>query len=869
VSGGLKQRLTAILAADVAGYTRLMAADAGATVAALDESRAVFRRHIEANRGRVIDMVGDSVLAVFDTAAGAVDAALAVQKALEAASASITEERRMRVRIGVHLGDVMEKPDGSVYGNGVNIAARLQAKAWPGGLCMSQSLYDSVKHGLPAAARFGGRQRLKHIEEPIPIWHIVPEGTAALGRYSAEALDAAPNNLPLQLTSFIGREGELAEVGRLLTQSRLLTLLGAGGIGKSRLSLEAAAEAIEDFEDGVWFVELATLQDARLVPQAVASVMGVKEAAGRPVSEALVRHFKDRRTLLILDNCEHLLQGCADLARQLLQAGPHAKILASSREPLRVAGETTYPVPALPENEAMRLFVDRAAKARPDFRVNGEATAIASVCKRLDGIPLAIELAAARVRALSVKAIDARLDDRFRLLTRGDQTALPRQQTLRALIDWSYDLLTEEERAVLRHLAVFAGGWTLEAAGAVAASGTVDEASVLNPLTQLVEKSLVTLDPSGERYRLLDTVRQYAQERLQQSGDETQARTRHLQFYVRLAEEARPKLRGAEQGEWLSRLDAERENLLTAHGWCDRAPMGADAGLRLAYLLRPYWMNRGLLDLGHRLTVEALMRSGAQVRNAARCRGLFDAGQLSVFMGRYAAALRYLEESLVIARELGDQRSVAVALQPLGMAHLGLGDLPAARRILEEALELAEGRGEQREIAAAGNQLAQLARVEGDLDRAEQLYTRVLAIMRQLEDRESIAIVLLNLAMVAIGRYDAERARVMLLEVSAIAEETRSKRLGQSLLDVSAGLAALRKDWERAACFYGAAEAQTAHTGLRRDPGDEAFLTPLVASSRDALGPAPFSAAEQAGSALSYEEVMAQTRGWLGAPYTS
>jgi non-specific serine/threonine protein kinase len=615
----------------------------------------------------------------------------------------------------------------------------------------------------------------------------------------------------------------------------------------------------------VWFVELAALHDARLVPHAVASVMGIKEAAGRPVSEALVRHFKDHRTLLILDNCEHLLQGCADLARQLLQAGPHAKVLASSREALRIAGETTYAVPALPESEAVHLFVDRAAKARPDFRVNGEAVAVTNICRRLDGIPLAIELAAARVRALSVKAIDERLDDRFRLLTRGDQSALPRQQTLRALIDWSYDLLTPAERAVLGRLAVFAGGWTLEAAEAVAAFGTVDPASVLDHLTQLVEKSLAMMDASGERYRLLDTVRHYAEERLEESGDADDARKRHLQLYLDLAGEARPELAGAKQGEWLARLDLERENLLAAHAWCDRAPDGAEAGLRLAYLLRPYWIKRGLLELGHNFTLDALTRPGAQARNLTRCRGLFDAGQLSVFMGRYAEALRYLEESLAIAREIGDKRRIAAALQPTGMAYLGLGDLPAAKRLLEEALALAEQGGEQHEIAAASNQLAQLLRVEGDLDRAEALYERVLELMRSLEDRESIAVVLLNLAMVAIGRYDDERARVMLIEVMAIADEIGSNRLAQSVFDVAAGLAALRQDWPRAARFYGAAEAQIGQTGLRRDPGDEGFLVPLMAKARAGLDRDAFAAAEGAGRGLSLEEGLAQARAWLSS----
>jgi len=370
--GGLRQRLTAILAADVAGYTRLMAADAGATVAALEKARAVFREQIAAQGGRVVDMAGDSVLALFESTAGAVDAALGVQKALEAASQAIAADRRLRMRIGVHLGDIIEKSDGTIYGHDVNVAARLQAKAVPGGLCMSETLYESVKDKLAGGARFAGRQRLKNIDAPIAIWQIVPEGAAA----AQHELDTTAHNLPLQLTSFIGREGELAEVAKLLEQSRLLTLLGTGGIGKSRLSLELAAQVMPQFADGVWLVELATLRDARLVPQAVASVLGVKEAAGRPVSEALIEHVKDRQLLLILDNCEHLLQGCAELARSLLQSGRAAKLVASSREPLRVAGETTYAVPALPQSEAERLFVERARAAKPGFRVNGAAAAV-------------------------------------------------------------------------------------------------------------------------------------------------------------------------------------------------------------------------------------------------------------------------------------------------------------------------------------------------------------------------------------------------------------------------------------------------------------------------------------------------------------
>src|SRR6185503_4242474 len=391
-------------------------------------------------------------------------------------------------------------------------------------------------------------------------------------------------------------------------QSRLLALLGVGGIGKSRLSLQTGADLIDDFHDGVWLVELAQITDPRLVPQAVASALGVKEAAGRPVSEALVKFFKDRRLLLILDNCEHLLAACAELAKELLEAGPHSKVLASSREPLRIGGEATYPVPALPDSDAERLFVERARGAKPDFRLNGSGSAVTNVCRRLDGIPLAIELAAARVRTLSPDAIASRLDDRFRLLTRGDRAALPRQQTLRALIDWSHDLLTEPERAVFRRLAVFAGGWTVEGAEAVVAFSGMDKAEVLNHVSDLAEKSLVVVELGGERYRYLETVRQYAYEKLDETGEIAEARMRHLQHYLAFAEKARPEIVGPRQAEWLARLDLERENLHAAHAWCDHAPDGAEFGLRLVYLQKQYWLNRGLFGLGLRLSTDALAR---------------------------------------------------------------------------------------------------------------------------------------------------------------------------------------------------------------------------------------------------------------------
>jgi non-specific serine/threonine protein kinase len=689
------------------------------------------------------------------------------------------------------------------------------------------------------------------------------------------------HNLPAALTRFIGREREKREVRDLLADAPLVTVTGFGGTGKSRLALEVASGSADLHPDGAWLVELAPLSDERLVPQAVAAVLGVKEGKGPRgdgVLGSLVEHVRGLQLLLVLDNCEHLLGACARLARALLEANPRLKVLATSREALHVAGEATYPLAplavadldrpagaeAVAANDAVRLFVDRACAAQPAFRLtDGNAGAVAEICRRLDGIPLALELAAARVRALAVEAIAGRVGERLRLLAKGDPSALPRQQTLRALIDWSHELLPEDERAALRRFSVFAGGWTVEAAEAVLAGDGIEEAAVLDLVVALVEKSLVIPDDGGGRYRLLDTVREYAQERLEEAGEAAAVRSRHLGWFLALAEKASAQIVGPDQAAWLARLDLERENLLAAHAWCDHADGGAQAGLRLVRALRRYWINRGMPGLAHRLADEALARPGAQARNLLRCRALFDAGQLDSWMGRYAPARDGLVESLSIARELGDAARVEAALQALGIAALGLGDLAGARGHFEEALVLARELGNPRELAAALVNLAQLHRLEGRADAAEPLYGKAVDLARELGDRETIAIGLLNLAMVAIGRGSPDRAAPCLDEALAIASETGSKPLGQAALDVCAGLAASRRQWDDAARFYGMAQAQLSLTGLYRDPADEAFLAPLVAAARKALRAGAFEAAMASRSGTTYEEALAGARAWI------
>ncbi|MBK6393964.1 MAG: tetratricopeptide repeat protein [Betaproteobacteria bacterium] len=762
--------LVTFLFTDIEGSSRLWEQEPERMRPALARHDALVRGAVQRHRGTVVKMLGDGVHAVFDDPLDAIAAIVDLQLAL--AEPPPDGDLALRVRSGVNCG-VVERRDGDYFGSPVNRAARIMGSAHGGQILLSQSVVALVADRLPkdVTLRDLGLARLRDLASAEHLYQVL-HPKLRHDFPALRSLEATPNNLAQQVTSFVGRERELAEVTRLLGTARLITLLGAGGIGKTRLAMHVAADVMDAYPDGVWFVDLAPLSDARLVPQAVASVMGVAEEAGRTVVDALVGYVRDKRMLLVLDNCEHLLHACAEIAGPLLRAGAQLKLIATSREPLHVAGETSYHMPALAvpdagdkvtpdalaHYEATHLFIVRATAAQPSFRAtSANAPAIADICRRLDGIPLAIELAAARVGALPVEKIAARLSDRFRLLTGGDQTALPRQQTLRALIDWSHDLLTDPERVLLRRLAVFAGGWTLEAAEAVCAGGDIDEADVLDLLTHLVDKSLVAMDADGSRYRLLETVREYALAKLDESGEGETARMRHLAYYVSFGEGAQHAFYGPDQAETFAHIDLERENILAAHAWAAHEPPDSELGLRLTYSVGPYWFARGQADLGRRLSEEALARPGAHTRSAARARALFEAGWQCCHLGRYEEAGSRLEESLAIGRELGDRAHVARVLQPLGMAAFGRGDIDASRAYLEEAAELARESGDKRELAAALNGLAQLHRVEGALDAAEPLYDRVVRLARESGDREAIAVGLLNLAMVSIGRGTGER----------------------------------------------------------------------------------------------------------------
>jgi predicted ATPase/class 3 adenylate cyclase len=867
--------VTTHLFTDIQGSTRLWESEPERMREALARHDALTRAMIAQHGGAVVKMIGDGAQAVFDNPVNAVRAALELQRAL--ADPAATAGLQLLVRCGLHAG-VDEQRDNDFFGPSVNRTARIMNAAHGGQVLLSEAVAGLVADRLPdgAALQDLGAVRLRDLERREHVYQLLHPDLAR-DFAPLRSLEATPNNLPLQASSFVGRERELLDVEIMLGRTRLLTLLGPGGIGKTRLSLQAAADTMHAYPDGAWFVELAPLTDSRLVPQALASVLGVKEGV-RSILDGLSTYVRDRSLLIILDNCEHVLQGCADLAARLLQSGSRVRILASSREPLRVAGETTYPlrplstpdpeqamtVALLNQYEAARLFVQRVLAVQPALQITQpDSEAVATICQRLDGIPLALELAAGRARVLSLQRIAERLSDRFGLLTRGDQSATRRQQTLRASIDWSYELLTDAERMLLRRLSVFAGGWTLEAAEAVCAGGEVHAHEVLELLGNLVEKSLVTADLEQGRYRLLETVRQYAQERLEQSSEGEALRTRHLDFYVLLAEQADPGADRMRSKAWFAPLDAEWGNLLAAFDTCRPIDGGASMGMRLTTAVKYWVVARGYLGPGYRMTVEALARADARRRDLTRCRALLAAAELGFLTGCYREAESFAKESLGIAEELGDAARIAESNRLLGYAFLAHRQPAAARGHFDRSLELSRRLQDKAQLASALNALGELHRTLRQPDQARPLYEEAVALDRESGDRRRLAVHLCNLSSVLIESGLQPHAAAAMREALSIATDIGSRQIGHAVLGYCAGLAVLREDWPLATQMHGAAENQARRMGYHREPMDEAFLPSLIEKARLALGRSAFESAEAEGLALSYEQAVAKAQTWL------
>jgi predicted ATPase/DNA-binding SARP family transcriptional activator/DNA-binding CsgD family transcriptional regulator len=726
-----------------------------------------------------------------------------------------------------------------------------------------------------------------------------------------EASDPSRHNLPALRTSFVGRGLEIVELKRTLSMTRLLTLTGAGGSGKTRLALEVARDLVGSYANGVWLVELASLSEPGLVAQEVARALGAQEQPGRPLLESLLDTLDDKEMLLLLDNCEHLIDAVANLTITFLDSCPRLRVLATSRERLGVTGELTWLVPPLSVPgagdtltveelegyESARLFADRASKGHPGFELTPEnARAVSQVCTRLEGIPLAIELAAARVGILSAGQIFERLDHSLKLLTGGGRTENHRHRTLRATLDWGYELLDEPEQALFGRVSAFAGGFTLEAAESVGARGEeIEEEDVLELLTMLVDKSLVVAEESwerGARYRLLEPVRQYAREQLDVSGEAEAIGSRHAEFFLALAEEAEPELKGPQQVEWLDRLETEHDNLRAALSWS--LGRGADLGPRMAVALCLFWYTRGYLSEG-RTYLEAVARSDV-VATRERARALDGLGWIAEPQGDYGRARTAYEESLVLYRRSGDKTGVANVLGDLGSLALDRGDYEQATSLLQESLTLhrelgsredligvldglgvlASAKGEQEQSISFFSEALALSRgtgnvrrtavslgnlgftmlAHGDPGQAKALLDESLALFREIGDSSNIAVSLMNSALATLSKGDHGRVQALCEESLKLLQKAQDTQHIADCLGIMASAAGAQGSAKRAARLWGAAEALREEVGVPLQPEDRMVLDPYLATARSSLGEIAWRTTLVEGRAMTSEQAI-------------
>jgi predicted ATPase/class 3 adenylate cyclase/DNA-binding CsgD family transcriptional regulator len=701
---------------------------------------------------------GDSVVGAFARASDAVAAALDAQRALLQEPWPLT--RPLRVRMALHSGEAQLRDDANYFGPAIIRCARLRAAGHGAQVLMSATTHHLVADRLPAGATICdlGAHRLKDLGRPEQVWQLCHPDL--IGEFpSLRSLNSIPNNLPVQLSSFVGRETELAELRKALAGSRVVTLTGAGGCGKTRLAVQSAADMLEEHGDGAWWVELASVSTPEHVPNAVARALGLREEEGRPLIETLAEQLAEAGALLVLDNCEQVLDASARLIETLVRAAPRLRVLATSREPLGIPGEVTWRVPSLDEESAVRLFIERAAQVRPGFSPDAtETEVVRQICLRLDGIALAIELAAARVRMMHPSRIAAALDDRFRILTGGGRTVMPRQQTLETSVAWSYDLLDDDERAVLRRLSVFAGGFGLEAAEAVCGDERVDRYAVLDVLSRLVDKSLVQVDESDgtyERYRLLETIRLYARQRLVESNESDATRDRHLTYYLDLAEQGEPELARGRGPAWLIRLECEHDNLRVALEWAD-ATAAYEPSLRLATALTLFWELRGHLGEGGRWFARVLARDEGP--SATRARALWGAAHVALYGDDFATALERGPEALEMAQAVGDDWATGRALNTLGYLQLQSEPEPA-RTGLQQSVAIGRKTGDDWAVADGLKMLTVAWAFQDDYDGIGPALEELLTVASALDNKFFIAWYHCCVGWVGVHRGDLAAAR--------------------------------------------------------------------------------------------------------------
>jgi predicted ATPase/class 3 adenylate cyclase len=912
VESSLPTGTVSLLCTDIEGSTRLLQTLGERYPEALAEHRRLLRTAFAEHGGCEVDTQGDAFFYAFPRAHEAVAGAVAAQRAL--AAHPWPEESALRVRMGIHTGEPTATGEGYV-GIDVNRAARVMSAGHGGQVLLTQSTRDLLPEELSDAVglRDLGKHRLKDLTQPQRLYQLLIPGLDS-DFPSLKTLEARATNLPIQPTALIGREQQVTEGVVLVRREgiRLVTLTGAGGTGKTRLALQVAAELVADFEDGVFFVDLAAIIDPHLFIATVAQTLSVREQPGQSLSETLKDYLRGKHLLLVLDNFEQLVDA-GPAVSTLLAAAPNLNALVTSRAPLHLSGEHEYPVPPLtvpdlgeaepPEilaaNEAVQLFLARAQAVKPEFELTSEnASAVAEICARLDGLPLAIELGAARVRILSPQALLGRLSERLALLTGGTRDAPARQRTLRDTIEWSYGLLGASEQRLFARLSVFLGGRTVEAAEAVCDPAAELDAAVFDAAASLVEKSLLRQEegPAGEpRFLMLETIRDYALERLEESGEGELLRDRHAHYFVALAEEAEPEILGANQVVWLERLEAERGNFRAALGWLlERRE--AERALRLIGSLRRAWVARGYLS-ETRKWLEAGFEQSAAVQPQVEAKALYALGRVALVQGDYDQAITWLDKSARLFRELGEaeglvfsladlgfiataqgrhedaerfaaeslaeaevagsERTIAAALHSLACTKLDAGEYGEARTLFQQSLALRRKLGDKRNTANSLCYLGSVALLEGDYDSATALLDESLALGRELGNFLIVSAALANESLVALAAGDAERAEALCIEGLVLSYELGDKRTTVECLHVLAGVAAVQPESLRAARLSGAAESLHAAIKAPPSPAERMVGERFLRIARAAVDDQSFEASWAQGQQMGYDAAVA------------
>ena len=880
---------------DIEGSTQRWERDRAAMESAVRQHDAIMRDAIESNGGAVFKTIGDAFCAVFARPDEAVSAALAAQQRL--AGEDFSAVGGIRVRMALHTGTADER-DHDYFGPTVNRVARLLSAGHGGQVLLSHVTADLVRAHLPqgASLRDLGRHRLKDLAEPIGIEQLTAANLP--GDFPPlRSLDAHPNNLPAQLTALIGREYELSEAKQLFESARLLTMVGAGGVGKTRLAVQLAADLADGFPDGVWFVDLAPLTDGRFIAPTILLVSGGREEPGRDTNDALRDYLREKKALLVFDNCEHVVRDAANVIERLMRECPRLHVLATSRHVLEIPGEVVFRVSTFDEERAAALFVSRATAVVPSFRPTADATqTIKRICARLDGIALAIELAAARVKMMNVEELWKRLDERFWIIAGGQRMSLGRQQTLRGLIEWSYNLLEESEKVLLRRLAIFAGRFSLDSAAAICGFDLIDEFEVMDLLGWLIDKSLVQYDPTESLYWLFESTKSFALERLTDAGEYEELQRRRAERLRDRAEEGLQQVwRGYGDG---ARREITREyaDYRAAMQWALAERHDVVLGAGIATALHRYWQYTGQWQEG-RYWLEMVLPHGAdllgleivarahlglavqayvqgefaemaeesrQAEAAYECLGDV-AGMARARVGSYIAAFIAgdLEKAEALAasclttfREIGDARNEAVMLSNLAELTDAKGDHAQAERLYGDAVRIHRSRGDSTALATALNDWGQSAAHRGAYDRATELFREALDLYRQIGDDVRVTEVLVRSGHAAFWAGDVQAARRLLQEACDRLRTAPHAIYLAWLCDACAELAVAMKRNKDATLIVGFGEMWRAAKGIRRSAPLQQRYEQITESLRATLGEEAYDAALREGAALTPQAIL-------------